>query len=557
MATHDDRNGRPTRRTYKSSDVHKRRVGDASRSKPAKMPTRREARESARETMRISAASRSGRSQSEETPYDEKQAAVRSVERPHFVVIKNETPSPAESSQATVRVGESSQATARVDGDGAASNAARSHVAASVRADVTRPLAVDGPQSGLDHSNKRSASSTAVAAAETGAADAQRARRTQRDQAAQGAQGKPSMRDRLGETLKLDQATKLIQRINPAAKAAESDARGEGDVQADDAAAGAGARAAAGAGARAGRASRRASAQTGDASSGGSVSRKSAFLTPKRIAIIAVAALIVIGVAAFAFNRWGRFDDRADIQGTWYVLGTEVPVTIDGDVIRFNEDVAYQYEIDPREKTIKYTFGPMEGQGRYWFSADRKYLVITDGDGYTATSTTVDDLIHAFLDFSTATGGGVVELPRGEGIIAFSRTPEPLAVNPPAEGLVVEKPDAQSGQSGQSAQGATSSDGASRSAASASAESSGSAEPSADDVLNGDGQPLDEGYYGGTSGEGSANGTATGGASGYDEPGTGESYYEEPYDGGSYYDETYYGEPTYDETATYDEEEAV
>ena len=124
-------------------------------------------------------------------------------------------------------------------------------------------------------------------------------------------------------------------------------------------------------------------------------------------------------------------------------MGTEVPITIDAETIRFNEEVSYNYEINPREKTISYTFGPMKGQGRYWFSDDRKHLVITDGDGYTAAGTTVDDLIRAFLDFSTAAGGGVVEMPQGEGIIAFSRTPEVLVTNQPADGLYVQ----QSGES--------------------------------------------------------------------------------------------------------------
>ena len=58
MAKRDDKDNQPTRRVYKSSDVHKRRVGDSSRSKPAKMPSRREVRESARESTRIAAESR-------------------------------------------------------------------------------------------------------------------------------------------------------------------------------------------------------------------------------------------------------------------------------------------------------------------------------------------------------------------------------------------------------------------------------------------------------------------------------------------------------------------
>lgn len=140
------------------------------------------------------------------------------------------------------------------------------------------------------------------------------------------------------------------------------------------------------------------------------------------VAVVVVVLLVLGGV--FAFNRWARYDDKADLQGTWYVLNTEVPITIDEEYIHFNDEVSYRYSIDPTEKTMSYTFGPMEGRGRYWFSDDRNHLVITDGDSYTAAGTTVEDLMHAFVDFSVASSGNAVQLPEGEGIIAFSRTPE-------------------------------------------------------------------------------------------------------------------------------------
>ncbi len=150
-----------------------------------------------------------------------------------------------------------------------------------------------------------------------------------------------------------------------------------------------------------------------------------------RIALIVGSVVLVaaiVAVAVFAWNRWYRFDDHGDMQGTWYVVGTTVPVTIDESAIHLTTDVTYQYEINAHDKTIRYTFGPMEGQGRYWFSDDRQYLVITDGEDYTSTSTAVDDLLHMFSDMGDKVTGAPAKLPEGEGIIAFSREPDAKAL---------------------------------------------------------------------------------------------------------------------------------
>lgn len=151
----------------------------------------------------------------------------------------------------------------------------------------------------------------------------------------------------------------------------------------------------------------------------------------RRIAIaaaIVVVAAIAVAVALFTWNRWYRFDDHADMQGEWYVVGTTVPVSIDESAIHLTDDVTYQYEINPQDKTIRYTFGPMEGQGRYWFSDDRQYLVITDGDEFTSTGTAFDDLLRSFGDMADKASGSDVKLPEGEGIIAFSREPDAQAL---------------------------------------------------------------------------------------------------------------------------------
>ena len=339
MAKRDDKENQPTRRVYKSSDVHKRRVGDSSRSKPAKMPSKREARESARESTRITAESRAGKTGRIEPVAEEE------TQRPRFTVIKSKS----QSTQTPVEARTSAPATQSPE--------------TPVGARTSAPV----PSQTLE----RPRINAPAADAEGGAAEPE-----QSEQSAQ----KPRRR------AVADVASQLPR------------------------------------------------------------------LRPRTIVIAVVMVIAVVAVCVFAFNRWGRFDDHADMQGTWYVLGTEVAIEIGDDTIKLNDEVSYHYQIDERQKTITYTFGPMSGQGRYWFSDDRKHLVITDGDDYTAASTTVDDLIHAFLDFSTATGGGVVELPQGEGIIAFSREPEGIYTNLPAEGLVVEQPQDETQAEGQSAE---------------------------------------------------------------------------------------------------------
>ena len=148
----------------------------------------------------------------------------------------------------------------------------------------------------------------------------------------------------------------------------------------------------------------------------------------KRRVVLVIAAVLVIAVgvatAWFVWNRWYRFDDHADIQGTWYVVGTTVPVSIDGDSIRLTDDVTYHYEMNSQDKTIRYVFGPMEGRGRYWLSDDREYLVITDGDEYTSTGTAIEDLLRAFSELPERASGNEPTLPEGDGIIAFSRQPD-------------------------------------------------------------------------------------------------------------------------------------
>lgn len=140
--------------------------------------------------------------------------------------------------------------------------------------------------------------------------------------------------------------------------------------------------------------------------------------------IILLMAAIMALTSLFVWDRWYRYDDEADIEGTWYVLGTSVPIEISDGTIRFTENTAYAYSIDPSTKTIRYELGNLDGEGHYWFEEDRSMLVITDGEGFTRDGTAAEDLMRLFQRFSDLSSGKVTALPAGQGVIILSRTPD-------------------------------------------------------------------------------------------------------------------------------------
>lgn len=103
-------------------------------------------------------------------------------------------------------------------------------------------------------------------------------------------------------------------------------------------------------------------------------------------AIVAAIAAIVI---AFSCWRWPFSHDAEDIQGVWYIAGTQKTATITADKIELSDDVAYSYELDEGAKTLSLTFGTMTGDARYRFSFDRQELAIRDGE-----TSSVDSLLE-------------------------------------------------------------------------------------------------------------------------------------------------------------------
>jgi hypothetical protein len=95
------------------------------------------------------------------------------------------------------------------------------------------------------------------------------------------------------------------------------------------------------------------------------------------ICIVLVLSLVG-GGAAFAWDRWYRYDDIADIQGEWQIANSQRTLVIDESNLKIDADVAYEYTIDPKAKTITYTFGDTTGTATYRFAKDRDTLIIDE-----------------------------------------------------------------------------------------------------------------------------------------------------------------------------------
>lgn len=101
------------------------------------------------------------------------------------------------------------------------------------------------------------------------------------------------------------------------------------------------------------------------------------------IGSLAVIVLLAIGTGLLAWNQWLRYDDNADIQGTWVIDGTSQTITITDTDIVMTADVSYPYTLDTFQKTISFSFKQYNGSGSYAFSPERTTLVITETDADT------------------------------------------------------------------------------------------------------------------------------------------------------------------------------
>ena len=99
--------------------------------------------------------------------------------------------------------------------------------------------------------------------------------------------------------------------------------------------------------------------------------------------VVAVLCILLVlslmgGGAAFAWDRWYRYDDVTDIQGEWQIANSQRTLVIDESNLKIDADVTYEYTIDPKAKTITYTFGDTTGTATYRFAKDRDTLIIDE-----------------------------------------------------------------------------------------------------------------------------------------------------------------------------------
>lgn len=100
----------------------------------------------------------------------------------------------------------------------------------------------------------------------------------------------------------------------------------------------------------------------------------------RRFMIIAcsIVAVLAIATGLLSWNQWLRYDDAADIQGTWVIDGSSATITVTDSEIKMSDDVSYSYSLDTFSKTISFSFGKYTGSGSYAFSPERDTLVITE-----------------------------------------------------------------------------------------------------------------------------------------------------------------------------------
>lgn len=176
---------------------------------------------------------------------------------------------------------------------------------------------------------------------------------------------------------------------------------------------------------------------------------------PPFIAAASVLAVVLALVGAVSWDQWLRYNDAADFQGMWYPDGSSASIQIDGSTIRLSSDVSYSYELDTTAKTIRYTFGPMSGEGRYRFSLDRTQLVITDGEAPSWSTTLFDDLGWKLSQFVASVQGQAPERAHAsDGVTVFDREPSIDIASVPKTGAL------SSGGTGSSSEGGGDADGA-------------------------------------------------------------------------------------------------
>ena len=177
------------------------------------------------------------------------------------------------------------------------------------------------------------------------------------------------------------------------------------------------------------RAGARSSARTGGASSRDREDAPRPSSAKKRRKwpfVVAGAVVLVVAAVVVAFScwRWTFAYDAQDIQGTWYIAGTQKTGDVTADGIKLADDVTYSYTIVEGAKTLSLSFGNMEGEARYRFSLDRQTLALRDGE------TTWGNSLSEDISWTIAALGRAIQGEQaspelsGDSTMVLTRTPQ-------------------------------------------------------------------------------------------------------------------------------------
>lgn len=150
-------------------------------------------------------------------------------------------------------------------------------------------------------------------------------------------------------------------------------------------------------------------------------------LSPARIALVAVIGVfcaLLIACGVFVADRWFLHNDAQDIQGTWYVYGTDIAFPIGESTMVIAEDAVYQYTIDTQAKTVTYAIGNLTGTSHYRFSQDRTELALIEDGKKVFTATLLDDISWGFSSLKEMLAGNhVLPGPVQSNVVLLTKTP--------------------------------------------------------------------------------------------------------------------------------------
>lgn len=172
--------------------------------------------------------------------------------------------------------------------------------------------------------------------------------------------------------------------------------------------------------------------------------------------LLLVLAVALTAGASFVYLRWFAHDDAADIQGTWYLAGTDTPVTIQDGRIHLTDDVSYPYTLDTGDKTIQFSFANLAGAGTYRFSLDRNQLALVDGAAGEADTVAADAAWMLRAALSLLQGDVLPPADQDqEGLTLLSRTPasDTAVSGLPADASTKPKPNTDDGKDAKDSEG--------------------------------------------------------------------------------------------------------